>query len=69
MNKTDEFEEEMIKLVEKYKAQICYVASIINEDKSETVSFAGNMCFVCAKDALVEYIINENIDHNMGRVH
>lgn len=63
MNKEEKLEAEIKKLTEKYNCRIFYI-SIIDEDDLTKYSFAGNMCFVCAKDALEIHIEMNNIKHD-----
>lgn len=61
--KAEELEKEILELIKKYKAEICYISIVKEDDDSETTSICGNMCFNCASETLIDYIKEESILH------
>lgn len=74
-NKLEEFDDELRKLITKYKLDIYYVAADAeNADKEEGIDllFSGNICPLCARDMMDQNIEEhdlKHIGHPLKKVH
>lgn len=62
MTKKEQFDKELRDLCNKYMED--FAVCIIVEDNFHSYAISGNLCVVCARDALIGFVDQNNSKHN-----